>query len=98
MNRVTRFLLFAVILCCFDLNAQSQIGEDITFGENNSYEFGGSVSISSDGSRMVTSHLPTNRIGAHEVRVSPDAGFHCGDCFAGSARGNHAAEAQCQAV
>ncbi len=69
MHRVSRFVLFVVIICCFGLSAQNQIGENITFGENNSYEFGASVSISSDGSRMVTSHLPTNRIGAHEVRV-----------------------------
>ena len=69
MNRITWFLLFAIVICFFDINAQNQIGEDITFGENNSYEFGRSVSVSSDGSRMITGHLPTNGIGTHEVRV-----------------------------
>ncbi|WP_458628573.1 hypothetical protein [Winogradskyella sp. PC D3.3] len=69
MYRLTQFILFAVMTCCFNLGAQDQIGEDITFGENNSYEFGNSVSVSLDGSRMITSHLPTNRVGNHEVRA-----------------------------
>ena len=66
MYNITRFLLFTIVISCFNLGAQNQIGDNIIFGVYNSSEFGESVSVSSDGSRMITSHKPVNN---GEVRV-----------------------------
>ncbi|WOD43591.1 T9SS type A sorting domain-containing protein [Hwangdonia lutea] len=56
-------LSFLFLFIFSNINAQIQIGENIPSSS------GSPVSISSDGSKVVTSYIPSNGIGIHKVKV-----------------------------